>query len=262
MWAVVQAVAPRDRVAILGSMGRLTGERKALAAAVLALYGLLFVVVAMSPPPGWQACFTALALVYGLGFFGLVAGYFWARWYAIGLGISGAVSSAISMWQIGLEPILIFYGATHGAISALLWGVAMAKGFDGRPEWRARFHLDESATNKLGKSVIRLGISLPYVVMYGLAPREGAGAALLALGGLALVAVGTWALFALRTWGVVALAGAAALLVAAAPATPFAVALGNGYGVAVGLSGAAAVALLVAAVTPFAGPVVRYLRDA
>jgi hypothetical protein len=242
-------------------MGRFTGERKALAAAVLALYGLLFVVVAMSPPEGWQACFTALALVYGLGFFGVVAGYFWARWYAIGLGISGLVSAAISMWQIGMEPVLMFYGGTHAAISALLWGVDMAKGFDGREEWRARFHLDEAATNKLGKAVIRLGISLPYVVMYGLAPREDAGAALLALAGLGLVAFGTWALFSLRTWGIAALVGAAIVLVAAAPATPFAVALTGSYGVAVGLAGAAGITLLLAAVAPFAGPMFRFLRD-
>lgn len=239
---------------------RLTGERKAIAAAILALYGLLFLVVALAPPPGWLRCFSALAFIYGLGFFGVVAGYFWARWYAIGLGLSGLTTAVISMWQIGLEPVLMFYGGTHAAISLLLWGTGMARGFDGREEWRARFHLDEQATNRLGKSIIRLGISLPYVVMYGLAPREGDGGALLALGGLAVVALGTWALLSLRTWGPFALLGAAGLLFAAAPMTPMAVAIGGGYAVAVGLAGSAGIALLVAAVAPFAGPVARYLR--
>jgi hypothetical protein len=237
----------------------LTGERKAIAAAVLALYGLLFLVVGQAADPAWTTCFTALAGAYGLAFFSVVAGYFWARWYAIGLGLSGVASAAISMWQVGMEPVLLFYGGTHAAIAALLWGAGMARGFDGREEWRARFHLDESATNRLGKAVIRLGISLPYVIMYGLAPREGAGATLLAAAGLGLVALGTWALFSLRTYGVVALAGAAGLFLLAAPATPAIVALNNGYGLAVGLIGAAGVTLLIAAVAPFVGPMARYL---
>jgi hypothetical protein len=241
-------------------MGRLTGERKALASAFLAFYGLLFLVVAMAPPPGWQTCFAALAGIYGLGFFALVAGYFWARWYAIGLGMSGLISGVISCWQVGLEPILVFYGLSHGAVSLLLWGGAMAGGFDGKKDWRERFHLDENGTHRLGKSVIRLGISLPYVVMYGLAPREGSGAVLLAAGGLALVALGGYALVKMRTWGVLALAGGALGLAATAHVTPFAVSFSHGYAVQTGVLGVAAVTLLVMAVAPFAAPMVRYLR--
>jgi hypothetical protein len=242
-------------------MGRLTGERKAIAAAVLALYSLLFVVVAMNPPPGWQACFTALAGVYGLAFFGLVAGYFWSRWYAVGLGMSGLISAAISIWQIGMEPVLVFYGATHAAVSALLWGKAMASSFDGKLDWRQRFHLDESSTNRLGKAVIRLGISLPYVVMYGLAPRDGAGSTLLALGGVLLAGFGTWALFSMRTWGVVALAASAVALLASAAGTPQMVSMTGGYGIAMGVTGLAAITMLVAAIAPFARPITRHLLE-
>jgi hypothetical protein len=243
-------------------MARFTGERRALAAAVLALYGLLFLVVSLSAPPGWETCFVALAGLYGVGFFAVVAGYFWARWYAIGLGISGLVSAVISMWQIGAEPPLVFYGGTHAAISLLLWGTGMAGGYDGRKEWRTRFHLDDSATNRLGKAVIRVSVSLPYVVMYALAPREDAGQTLLAVGGLALAALGAWALVTMRTWGVVALGAGAAVLAATLAVTPWVVPLADGIGLAALLTGTAAVGLLVAGVAPFAGPMLRYLRRA
>jgi hypothetical protein len=240
-------------------MGRLTGERKAIAAAILALYGLLFLVVGLAGEPAWRTAIFALAGTYGLAFFSIVAGYFWARWYAVGIGLSGLASAVISIWQLGMEPVLLIYGGTHAAVSLLLWGNGMASGFDGREEWRARFHLDETATNRLGRAVIRLGISLPYVILYGLAPREGMATTLLALGGVALVAVGGRALVSLRSWSVVALAGAAALLALAIPASPSIVALGNGYALTIGALGLAGAVLLVAAIAPLVGPMARYL---
>jgi hypothetical protein len=193
-------------------MGRLTGERRAIAAALLAFYGFIYMVVATNPPPGWAATFAALALVYGAGFFALVAGYFWARWYAIGLGISGLITAIFSVLQIGMEPVLLFYGATHAGVSLFLWGGGMALTFDGRKEWRERFHLDENSTHKLGKSVIRLGISLPYIVLYALAPKEGAGEALISALAGGLLLTGVIATLRMRTWGVAALAGGAVAL--------------------------------------------------
>lgn len=242
-------------------MGRLTGERRALAAALLAFYAFIYLLVALAPPPGWAAAFAAMCLVYGAGFFSLVAGYFWARWYAIGLGMSGLITSIFSIFQIGMEPVLLFYGVTHGAVSLFLWGTGMSSAFDGRKEWRERFHLDENATHKLGKSVIRLGISLPYIVLYALAPKDGAGEALFAALAGGLVLTGIVALFRLRTWGVAAL-GAGALALAASLVTgafglaPF----GNGYAVNVTAAGAAALLLIASALAPFARPIARYLR--
>lgn len=246
-------MAAREPLAILMDM-RLTGERKAVASLVLALYGLFFLVIALNPPaPEWQACFAALAGVYGLGFFGLVAGYFWSRWYAVGLGISGLISAAISVYQIGAEPILLIYGGSHAAVSLLLWGKGMASDFDGKLDWRTRFHLDEHATNRLGKAVIRLGISLPYVVMYGLAPRDGSGA-MLAILGVLLAGSGAVALLSLRTWGVLALAGGAAALLGAAG-----ISVASGAGLALGITGIAAVGLLAATIAPFARPIAHHL---
>jgi hypothetical protein len=240
-------------------MARFTGERRALAAAVMAFYAFIFFLVAMAPPPGWGACFAALSGVYGLGFFALVAGYFWARWFAIGVGISGAVSAAISMWQIGPEPVLVFWGATHISASLILWGNGMAKAFDGRAEWRARFHMDENATHKLGRAVIRAGISLPYVVMYALAPRQDSMTELVVIGGAGLAIAGIWGLIRMRTWGIAAMAGGAAVLVSTLSDSGYATAHGTGYTLDLTAVGLGAAMLLFAAVAPFVTPAARYV---
>ncbi|RMH36705.1 MAG: hypothetical protein D6689_21945 [Deltaproteobacteria bacterium] len=236
-------------------MGKLVGERRALAAAVLGFYMSIYFLVSLSAPGGWGAAFGGLAGVYAVAFVGLVAGYFWARWFAIGVGISGLVSGALSIWQIGPEPLLVFYGATHAVAALALWGGRMAEAFDGRSDWRDRFHMDENATHRLGKSVIRVGVSLPYIVLYALAPRDGAGTAIAAL---ALAAAGAYGLARLRTWGVFALAGAA--VTAAASAAGALPATASGVGLDVAGLGLAAGILLAAAAAPFAGPMVRYLR--
>jgi hypothetical protein len=201
-----------------------------------------------------------MAFAYGLGFFGLVAGYFWARWYSIGLGISGILTAGISLWQVGYpEPVLLFYGGTHLVSCAVLWGAGMAAGFDGRKEWRDRFHLDEAATHRLGKAVVRVGVSLPFVIMAGLAPRPETGAALLGLFAVLIAVSGVGALFRLRTWGLVALASAGLLLTVAVARVGMLSSLGQGYALNVWLTGFGAVSFLVWALLPFAKPAVAYL---
>ena len=244
-------------------MGRLTGERRALAAAVLAFYGFLYLIVGMTAPSEWTAAFAGMALVYGIGFFSVVAGYFWARWYSIGVGMSGLITAVFSIVQIGMEPVLVFYGATHAFVSLALWGNGMSLAFDGRKEWRERFHLDENSTHKLGKSVIRLGISLPYVILYALAPRDGAGEALLAALAGAVAVSGLFGMLRLRGWGVVALAGGTLLVglsLIGQPCESAVAAFGNGYAINVGAAGFAAVVAMTAALAPLARPVARYLR--
>lgn len=244
-------------------MGKLAGERRALAAAVIGFYMSIYFLVSFQAPAGWGAAFGGLAGVYAVAFVGIVAGYFWARWFAIGLGISGLISAVVSIWQIGPEPMLIIYGATHGVASLVLWGGKMAEMFDGRPEWRQRFHLDEQATNRLGKSVIRVGVSLPYIVLYALAPRESAMIGpLVALG---LAAAGAWALFRLRTWGILALAGAAIATATTLTATqPLSRSLASGSTGSLRMDllalGVGATVLLAAAVVPFVAPVAKKLR--
>src|SRR5688572_5636524 len=106
---------------------KLVGERRALAAAVFAFYFLMYglVVLSGSLPPEFIKAFVAIAGVYGLAFFSLVAGYFWARWYAVGVGLYGVITAAVGIWQIGSEPVLLFIGGTHLAATVLLWGNAM-----------------------------------------------------------------------------------------------------------------------------------------
>jgi hypothetical protein len=241
-------------------MKRFDGERRAIAAAVLAFYAFIYLIMVFSMPSDWTRVMIAMAAVYGLGFFGVVAGYFWARWYAIGLGLSGLISAVVGMWQIGPENVLIFLGGTHAAISMMLWGDVMAKSFDGREEWRAKFHMDEHAVHRLGRAVIRIGISLPYILMYALAPRPGQGldAELVALLTLGLAGVGTWGLLRMRTWSLLALAGAAGLLAVGAAEGGIAT-TGD---VGVNMAGCALVGaiLVTAALAPFARPVRDFLR--
>ncbi|MBL4637495.1 MAG: hypothetical protein JKY56_26800 [Kofleriaceae bacterium] len=234
-------------------MGRLSGERRAFAAALLAMYGFLYLLVTLQAPDGWAAAFGALAGIYGAGFLGVVAGYFWARWFVIGLGLSGFMTGVISMFQIGdIEPTMLFYAGTHIAVSGLLWGNGMAKAFDGKAEWRKRFHLDENATNRLGKSVIRVGVSLPYVVLFALAPREGAALAL--LGGAGVVA-GAFAMSKMRSWAIVSMAmGTVAMLISAA-SSPSLIPYKSNLAVNLDFLALGAIGFTMAALAPFASPV-------
>jgi len=244
-------------------MGKLAGERRALAAAVIGFYMSIFFLMSFLAPEGLGPAFGGLAGVYGAAFFGIVAGYFWARWFAIGIGISGLISAIMSIWQIGPEPMLVIYGATHAAASLVLWGGKMSEMFDGRPEWRTRFHLDEHATNRLGKSVIRVGVSLPYIVLYALAPRESAmTGAMIALG---LAGAGAWALFRMRTWGILAIGGAALATATTLSSTqPLSLRLASNHTGSLHLDlmflGIAATLLLAAAVAPFLAPATKYVR--
>jgi len=108
----------------------------------------------------------------------------------------------------------VFFGAAHVVLCLALAGTGAAASFDGRRDWRERFRLDDNGVNRLGKAVTRAGASLPYLILAGLAPREGAS---LVLGAIALVAgvAGLRAIIRMRTWGLFALAaaGAAAMMV-------------------------------------------------
>ncbi len=223
------------------------------------MYGFLYLLVTLQAPDGWATAFGSLAFIYAAGFVGLVAGYFWARWFVIGLGISGFLTGALSMLQLGvLEPTLVFYALTHLAITGAMWGNGMSRSFDGRKEWRERFHLDESATNRLGKSVIRVGVSLPYVVLFALAPREDAALALLGGG---MVMAGAWALTRMRSWAIPAFgAGAIAMLIASA-SEPSVVALTGDVAINLDLVALGAIGFTMAALAPFVTPVVNFLRS-
>lgn len=203
-------------------------------------------------PESFTKAIVAIAGVYGLAFFALVAGYFWARWYAVGVGLYGVIIAAVGMWQEGAEPVLLFVGGTHLAATVMLWGSNMALPYDGQTAWRERFHMDDNAVQRLGRSVIRAGVSLPFVLLYALVPREPASM-LAALAALVLTGLGIRALVQLKTWGVLALAGAGVLLVTLAG-----VDLIEGNGAVSVVTPAFAGGLLLASATPFLAPIARF----
>ena len=235
-------------------MNRFVGERRAFAAAVLIFYAGLYALLALQMGPEWSTALYSMGAVYGVAFFALVAGYFWARWFAIGVALSGLITGLVSLWQLGPERIVLFLAGTHLVAVVLLWGSSMAAPFDGQTGWRERFHIDDNAAHRLGRAVIRAGISLPYVLMYALAPRPGA--AIGALAALALTTAGVWALVRLRTWGVLAMAGAAGILAEAAVTSSHA----TPGGIDLAACAAVGAIALAGAVAPFVRPSLRHLR--
>lgn len=252
---------------------KLVGERRALAAVIMAFYFLAYGVLALSrAAPDMTKALAAIAGVYGLAFFALVAGYFWARWFAVGVGLYGVITSAVGIWQLGAEPVLLFIGGTHLAATLFLWGQTMSEPYDGQTAWREKFHMDDSAVQRLGRSVIRAGLGLPIVLIYALAPRPEPATAAAVLAAVALTALGLRGLLQLRTWGVLALGTAGALTLAlfgadvaahgAAAVIPHVPVAGGpmvGALATVPLLAPIAGLALLAASLPFAAPIARFL---
>jgi hypothetical protein len=243
---------------------KLVGERRALAAAILVFYAGVYLLTALSGvlPPEWTKAFSAMGAVYGVSFFALVAGYFWARWFSMGVALSGLISGAVSLWQLGPEPVILVFAGSHLATVMFLWGEAMAAPFDGQQAWRQRFHIDDNAAHRLGRAVIRAGVSLPYVLLYALAPKPASSTleSVLAVGAAGLAIGGVWAMVRMRTWGILSLAGAAGLCAMAA-FEPNLNATVNGVDGSLNIGAAAAVAAIAlsGAVIPFFRPAVRFL---
>ena len=80
---------------------RFVGERRALALLVLGFYTTLFLLVALAQGGEWARCFGALALAYGLTFFGVAAEWFWGRWFAMGIATSGMTMAALGLVTSG-----------------------------------------------------------------------------------------------------------------------------------------------------------------
>ena len=157
----------------------------------------------------------------------------------------------LGLWQLGPEPVVVFMAATHVIAALALWGAQMAVPYDGQTAWREKFHMDDNAVQRLGRSVIRAGVSLPIVLLYAFAPKPesmllGFVAVALATGGLA-------ALVRMRTWGVLALGASGVLLLAASGEQSV---MGNDVDMASLLGGA----VLVSVVVPFAKAIAGHLR--
>ncbi len=226
---------------------KFVGERRAVAAIVYVFWALFYLVLAASMmQPALSPAFYAVGAVYMLAFFALVAGYFWARWYAIGVGLYGVFVGAIGLWQLGPEPLIVFIGGTHLLGVLALWGEGMTSPFDGKTEWRVKLHMDDNAVRRLGNSVIKAGVSLPVVLLYALAPKQPSSA-IVVIAAVVCSAFGLRGLIKAKTWGVIAL-GLAGAIMATIGATHMAAVP------------AFAGALLLSAAAPFALPMLRYVR--
>jgi hypothetical protein len=181
----------------------LVGERKAIALLFLGFYTTLFAINALfAPVPEWTPFFAGLAMCWGLGFFSVAAGWFWGRWFAVGLGNFGWTTAAWVMLKAGFNTPILVFGAMHAVISLCLLGNRMADVYEARPDWRTRWQLDDQGVLKVRRAVTWAATSLPVIIMMALGPR-GDGESV-----LVLAAIGLFGLLRGRTWGVVALAGA------------------------------------------------------
>ena len=94
----------------------------------------------------------------------------------------------------------------------------MSEPYDGQTAWREKLHMDDNAVQRLGRSVIRAGVSLPFVLLYALAPKPEAALDVLVARSRSPRRLGFRALVRLKTWGVLALGAAGALMLALAGA--------------------------------------------
>lgn len=235
----------------LGTLG-FEGPRRAFAALALSFFVVLYLFLSFNAPPGWGPAFGALGLCYLVAFFSVVAGWFWGRWFASGLGWSGLMVAGISLVMIGWAPALAIYGALHALIVLPLAGKTMAAQYDLQEGWRQRYRMDELGVARLRKTITRSAASLPSLILWALGPKEGQGM-VFSLATLGLAIAGLSGVVRLRTWGWLALAGTAGLLLGTAHLASF-----STFDVA---NPDLATALLLAAVVPFVLPAIRFVRS-
>jgi len=241
--------------------------RAAVAMLPLSLFAFMYFFGAMSSPPEWRGALVGLAVCYLTAFLALASQWFWARWFASGLGWSGTMVGLVALIMLGWNPALAIYGGLHAIVVVMLLGPKMAALYDLQPGWRQRFGMDEFGVIRLRKAVTRASAALPSLILWALGPpNEGQGSGLAVVVAVVLALVGISGLLRLRTWGLLALGGAAVAVLVGAPhlsesyapyislPDPFSIALSSP-----GTAGALSL-LLVAATLPFASAAIRYFR--
>ena len=187
----------------------MVGIRRALALLFLGFYVTQFAMTAALGPDELFPAYLGLALTYGLAFVGLAAEWFWARWFAIGVGNFGSLI-LLALFQVGLEPIFLFIGGTHLVIWLALLGEGMASRYEYSAETAERWNFQEDSLILMRRAVKSAGTTIPFVILYTLAPRMD----VVAFAALVLGVGGLYGLLRGRTWGLLALGGAGMLALA------------------------------------------------
>lgn len=187
----------------------MVGIRRAISLLLLSLFFWNFVLTAFLGPDEVFACFAGLSIVYGLAFVAVAAEWFWARWFAIGLGNFGSLT-LLSLLQSGLEETILVFGVSHLIISLFLGGEGMAARYEHSEATAERWNFQEESLVLMRRAVRSAGMSLPLLILYTLAPTPTA----LHLATLAAGVVGVAGLLRGRTWGLLAMAGAGAVALA------------------------------------------------
>jgi hypothetical protein len=229
----------------------LVGTRRALALVILGFVWTTFAWLGLVAPPEVRALFLGLAATYALGFVAVGAGYFWGRWYANGLGWSGAWSLLAVLQVDDPRPVLVWAGI-HIAVLLLLAGDPMVGAYEGRADWRERLRVKEENVKKIGAAVTTVASLLPMLV--GQLLGQTSVVAALTMG---VAALGLFWLLRMRTAGLFALAGAGALALASGNAVQ--VSVGDHFVAMQSLAPVVAAGLAVPLLL-FSGGIVRFLR--
>src|SRR5688572_1233231 len=247
----------------------LVRPRVALALLPLSLFGLQFLFGALAGESDFRAMMAAMAASYLLAFVALASEWFWARWFASGLGWWGAIMGLILVVMVPVPEVrsaFAIFAGLHALIIVSLMGKKMSARYDMQPGWREHFGMDEFGVVRLGRAVTRASAALPGLLLWAFAPRQPAPEPdMMSLGAAGLAMLGIFALLRRRTWGIFALGGAGLAVLGVTPpiAHDHPQILADSLGMvtaAPGFSGAVAL-LLLAATLPFAGAAVRYYRS-
>lgn len=259
--------------------------RRAVVALALSFFVSLYLMLSLNAPDGWAPAFLGLAVCYVVAFLAVSADWFWGRWFASGLGWSGLMVAAMSTVMLGWMWPLAIYGALHGLVVLLMLGKRMTALYDLQEGWRKRFSMDEFGVARLRKTVTRSAASLPSMILWALGPKDpeqGMFHALFLLVAVGLGMSGLVAVLRMRSWGLLALGASAVAFLAHGGLhvfpevgmawtgelpSIFSVLFQPVWGVYPGMIALTTLfgtllpaTLLIAAVSPFAPSLVRFLR--
>ena len=237
----------------------MVGIRRAIALLLLGFYVTQFVMTAWLGPDELFACYLGLGICYTMAFVGVAAEWFWARWFAIGVGNFGSLLLLVLL-QVGMEPIIAFFGFTHLAVAVLLAGEGMASRYEYSEAAAERWNLQEESLTLMRRAVKSAGSTIPILILYTLGPRPE----MMHWVALGLGVTGLVGLLRARTWGLLALGGAG--LIAAieflfgTPASGYLILSPMGYPMVSGTALNALAAGLLLVPMLFARPLWRFLR--